>query len=362
MPVRDIQLAEITALGKRKTLPSSVLIEVCYTCNESCIHCCLGNHSTVGLTLEQYSDLFDKMVQAGTFYVILTGGEPFTRTDFMEIVESARKRRLSVTIFTNGTLITDQQITRLRELHIDEVHVSIYSADAALHDSITRTPGSFVKSVQTIQKMLDSGITIRLKCPLMNVTADGIEELKKLANKLGVNIQYTAVITAKNDGSNDTHQCRLAPEQLRKVLSDSEVFAQGEKPIYFRDDLDCIPCDTVFNGGSIDPSGNVYVCNQWRIVGGNILSKPFGLIWKESPIFEQLRAIRLRDLEECASCELFQYCTRCPGLAHLEDGNMLGCSSVARSVAEERKRTGVYPTAVHIFSRPVRKEEGNEVH
>jgi len=357
VPARDIQLTEITALGKRKTLPSSVLVEVCYTCNENCIHCCLDNHSTSGLTLEQYSTLFDQMVQAGTFYVILTGGEPFTRADFMEIVESARKRRLSVTIFTNGTLITDQQIARLRELHIEEVHVSIYSADAETHDKVTRVPGSFIKSIRTIQRMLDSSITVRLKCPLMNITADGIEEIKKLASNLGVNIQYTAVITAKNDGSCATHRSRLTSEQLRAIIPDSDVFTQSSKPIYFRDDLDCIPCDTVFNGGSIDPDGNVYVCNQWRIVGGNVLDEPLGQIWKESPIFEHLRTIRLRDLKECATCELFQYCTRCPGLAYLEDGNMFGCSSVARSVAEERRRAGVYPTAVHIFSRPERKEE-----
>ncbi|HUT96227.1 MAG TPA: radical SAM protein [Candidatus Paceibacterota bacterium] len=152
MPVNNIQLSEITALGKKKIIPSSVLVEVCYTCNERCVHCCLDNHAKPGLTLEQYNQLFDQMVEAGTFYVILTGGEPFMRPDFMEIVKAARKRRLSVTIFTNATLINEQQIAELQYLHVDEVHVSIYSSDAATHDSITRVHESFAKSIATIKK------------------------------------------------------------------------------------------------------------------------------------------------------------------------------------------------------------------
>jgi len=353
VPVNNIQLSEITALGKKDIIPSSVLVEVCYDCNEDCVHCCLDNHAKPGLTLEQYSHLFDQMVKAGTFYIILTGGEPFTRPDFMEIVRAARKRRLSVTIFTNATLLTEQQIAELSSLYIDEVHVSIYSADATTHDSITRVHGSFAKSMAAIKKMLAAGITVRIKCPLMNTTADGIGGIKDLAGNLGVNVQYSTVITARNDGSSDTHQYRLISNQLQTVLSDPDVISQGIEPIYFRENMDCIPCDTVFNGGAIDPEGNVYACNQLRIIGGNVLTQSLGQIWKESPAFKQLRKIRLRDLKECTNCELFQHCTRCPGLAYLEDGDMLGCSSVAKVVAEARKKAGVYPTEAHIFSQPI---------
>lgn len=353
MTVNNIQLSEITALGKKNIIPSSVLVEVCYTCNENCVHCCLDNHVRPGLTLKQYSQLFDQMVRAGTFYVILTGGEPFTRPDFMEIVKAARKRRLSVTIFTNATLLTEQQIITLSSLYIDEVHVSIYSSDATIHDSITRVRGSFVKSVATIKKMLDVGITVRIKCPLMNMTADKISGIKDLARNLGIDVQYSTVITAKNDGNLDAYQYRLTPNQLQTILSDSDVISRGDKPIHFRENKDCIPCDVVFNGGAIDPEGNVYVCNQLRIIGGNVLTQSFGHIWKESFAFKQLREIRLRNLKECTNCELFQHCTRCPGLAYLEDGNVLGCSLIAKTVAEARKRVGVYPTETHIFSRPI---------
>jgi AdoMet-dependent heme synthase len=357
VPANKLGLTDITALGKRLVLPSSVLIEVCYTCNENCVHCCLDRHIKLGLTLTQYSSLFDQMVQAGTFYIILTGGEPFTRPDFMEIVESARKRRLAVTIFTNGTLITDEQIFRLKELYVDEVHVSIYSADSTIHDSISRVLGSFAKSIETIKKMLASGITVRIKCPLMNMTADGVDNIKKLGKELGVDVQYTLAITAKNNGDSDPHKCRLTRHQLFRLLSDPDIVTQGSEPVHVSENLDCIPCETVFNGGAIDPDGNVYVCNQWPVIGGNILETPLLEIWRNSPEFKRIRKIQLKDLNMCKSCHLFQYCTRCPGLAQLEDGDVLGCSSIAQVVANERKRANVFPTEAHIFSQPVRKEE-----
>jgi radical SAM protein with 4Fe4S-binding SPASM domain len=303
------------------------------------------------MSLDQYHRLFDQLVEAGTFFVILTGGEPFVRPDFMEIVEAARKRRLSVTIFTNGTLITGQQIARLRELFIQEVHVSIYSAKPAIHDSITQTRGSFEKSFRTIQRLLAAGIKVRIKCPLMNMAVSGIDEIKTLAKELGADVQFTTTITAQNDGSDATCAFRLTPSQLRKVLIDPDVATQAMEPVHFQENLDCIPCDTVFTGGAIDPSGNVFVCNQLRMIGGNILSAPFGQIWKESSVFNWLRQIKLNNLKECATCNLFQYCTRCPGLAHLEDGDILGCSSAAKVAAEIRKEAGTYPTETHIFSR-----------
>lgn len=351
----ELRLTDITDLGKRLVLPSSVLIEVCHTCNENCVHCCLAQHAKRGLTLEQYENLFDQMVQAGTFYIILTGGEPFTRPDFMGVVEAARRRRLSTTIFTNATLITDDQIERLRELFIDEVHVSIYSADPGVHDSITRIRRSFQRSVGAIRKMRRAGLVVRIKCPLMNMTADGVDDMKRLAAELDVSVQYTLAITARNDGACDTHQCRLRPEQLARLLSDPDIVTQSVEPAHFQENLDCIPCDTVFNGGAVDPDGNVYVCNQWQVIGGNILEQPLLHIWRHSPEFNRIRAIRLKDLAECGSCQLFQYCTRCPGLAQLEDGDVLGCSSIARTVAEERKRIGIFPTEAHIFTHAIGK-------
>jgi len=346
--IKDMGIKDITKLASQKIIPVSVLVEVCYTCNERCMHCCLNEYESLGLTLNQYKRLFDQMVEAGTLFVILTGGEPFTRSDFMDIVRAARSRYLSVTIFTNGLLLNEDIVRELKDLFIQEVHISIYGSNSTLHDGITRTRGSFEKSISTLKALIKEGITTRIKCPLMNKNVEDIENIKKLANTLTTNVQFTSVITAKNNGDSSTHNLRMSMDQRKRALMDSRVESHSSTS---SEKLgESIPCEVVFNGGSIDPKGNVFVCNQLQISGGNILEKSLIEIWRNSPVFRGLREIKLKDLGICISCDLLEHCARCPGLALLEDKDICGCSTIARDNAIVRKEIGVYPNNSHIFS------------
>lgn len=257
----NIEIKDLILLAKKKVIPISVLIEVCYTCNEDCIHCCIDNHKKQGLSLKQYEKLFDQLVEAETFFITLTGGEAFIRPDFLEIVRAARKRRLSVTIFTNGTLLNSNIIRQLKSLYVHEIHISVYSAKPEIHDYITKKHGSFLKSVANIKELRKNNIDVKIKSPLMNITASCKNDLKKLAKDLNADIQFNAVITAKNNGDESTFDLRLTKKELKNVLLDTEVNPQSKHATYIQDNLNCIPCDTTFNGGSIDPDGNVYVCN-----------------------------------------------------------------------------------------------------
>lgn len=347
----EIKIRDITDLAKRLVVPVSVLVEVCYTCNEKCVHCCLDNHNQKGMSLKQYETLFDQMAVAGTFFVILTGGEPFTRKDFMDIVRAARKRRLSVTIFTNGTLLSQKDISDIAALFVQDVHVSIYSPNEKVHDSITQIPGSFRRSTAVIRDMVKVGISVRIKCPLMLANANDINKLVKMAENLGAKMQFATTITARNNGDVSTHKLQISDSQLFKAIKHPAVSENIDVSIRDKNDGNSIPCDTVLNGGAIDPRGNVFPCNQWRICGGNVLRDDFGKIWKQSKVFMALRQIRLSNLIKCQSCEFFNYCTRCPGLALLEDNDICGCSASAKKVAEARVATGVLPTQRHIFSK-----------
>lgn len=347
----NIEIKDLILLAKKKVIPISALIEVCYTCNENCIHCCLENHKKQGLTLKEYDNLFDQLVEAETFFVILTGGEPFTRPDFLEIVNAARKRKLSVTIFTNGTLLNPNIIKQLKLLYVHEIHISIYSTKPEIHDCVTQKNSSFIKSISSIKELRKNNINVKIKSPLMSLTVSNKDELIKLAKSLDTSIQFNTVITAKNNGDKSAFNLRLTKKELKNVLLDPKVNPQSKQTTCFKDNLNCIPCETVFNGGSIDPDGNVYVCNQLKIKGGNALKNSFKDIWEKSENFQELRNIRLKHLYKCKDCNLFSFCTRCPGLALLEDNDLYGCSSVAKIVAETRKELNIYPSESHIFSR-----------
>ena len=71
----------------------------------------------------------------------LSGGEPMLRPDFPEIFEPVAGESAWYTLNTNGTLITPA-IARLLRRKGTKL-VALYGATAAVHDAVTRNPGSF---------------------------------------------------------------------------------------------------------------------------------------------------------------------------------------------------------------------------
>ena len=83
-------------------------------------------------------------------------------------------------------------------------------------------------------------------------------------------------------------------------------------------------------------------------------------IWRNSEAFKKIRSIKLGDLKNCSKYDIFSHCSRCPGLADLEDGDMLGCSSIAKTLAEERQKAKIYPAETHIFNTPIVEKGGDQ--
>ena len=71
---------------------------------------------------------------------------------------------------------------------------------------------------------------------------------------------------------------------------------------------------------------------------GKLRREKFDDIWYHAPQLERLRAIRESQLPICSQCEIRSYCERCPGLALMEGGDMLGAYERACALAEEKAR------------------------
>ena len=92
------------------------------------------------------------------------------------------------------------------------------------------------------------------------------------------------------------------------------------------------------NSLNISPTGDIQTCLGARVTAGNLREAPIAQIWKESPVWEETSSLTLQNLPVCSTCELRQFCVRCHGTAAFEDGDMLGCSSVAYREARLRRQ------------------------
>ena len=340
-----------------KHRPLSVHFDLTYRCNERCVHCYLDHDDQGELTTAECLQVLDDLASSGALFLTFSGGEIFLRPDLYEILAAARRLHFDISLKTNALLVTPERAARLGELGVRRVQISVYSDIPAVHDAITKVPGSLQRTLAAIPILLQHGLQVKLACPLMRENLLAYRGVMALAEKLGVPYILDLTITPMMDGSSGPLAHRASVSSLLPVLRDarlqackpqptsatarpesvwplgSAVSSGIESPAY--QDL---PCSAGHNSCYISPYGDVFPCVQLPQAAGNLRREKFDDIWYHAPQLERLRAIRESQLPICSRCEIRSYCERCPGLALMEGGNLLGAYERACALAEEKAR------------------------
>lgn len=330
----------------RKHIPLKVDWELTYRCNLSCVHCYqAAPDSRKELTFAQCCSALDQLADAGCLFITLTGGEVMLRDDFFDIAGYARKKDFAIRIFTNGTLVDRDRADRISCLHPLSVEISVYAADAAGHDAISGSPGSFEKTIAAFGLLRSRGVHTVLKTTFLRQNIGSFDALRKLSGELGAAFVFSFTVIPAVDSKRDVTQYRISRRQLEELILRrdwmvGDIEAGG---VHVFEPL----CSAGFNSFYISPYGEVFPCVTLRQHCGNISEEPLSGIW-EHKVFRRLRAITLNDLPKCASCGLSYYCDRCAGLAWMEAGDMLGVSTndctlaaVRRKAVMQKKREAV---------------------
>ena len=303
----------------------SATIELTYKCNEHCQHCFIVDENEAELSTNKIKEVIDELKTLNVLNLVFTGGEVFTRTDSFEIFEYAYRSNFAIDIFTNGTLLSDDDIFRLKALWPRSVSFSIYSHIPEKHDTITQIKGSFEKTINTLRKCALIGIPINIKAPILKYTIDDISGIIKLAESLEASIQIGMTIVPKKDGD-------LSPTKLRvdDIKNYQKIIAAGAEYIKGIGDEYELPerTDRICNAGeysiSIDPYGNVFPCNTLLLNLGNVTTSSIKTIWERSETLLHWRKVNSHsNTKECVGCENIDVCVFCPGEALMRTGDPL---------------------------------------
>ncbi len=139
-------------------------------CNLRCAHCYQGSHSGEELDyagllfvlegIKEFFGAFDGRANPNRAkgHLTVTGGEPFIRGDFLDLLQAFADNRSLFTfaILTNGSLIEQATASRLKKLKPSFVQVSMEGGQPT-HDRI-RGPGSFDQTVSAIRRLVEKNI------------------------------------------------------------------------------------------------------------------------------------------------------------------------------------------------------------
>ncbi len=301
-------------------VPIGVHIDVTYRCDLDCVHCYLTDRKRDELTLHEYRRLFDDLRELGTLYLLVSGGEIFHRPDGLEILREARNRRFDVRIITHGGHIDDEVADALAEMKVTSVAMSIYASEPGIHDSVTRVPGSFERTIAAARALRQRGILVGFKFSVMRDNLHQIQATRALAAEVGAGIEISAHIRGDNEGSDALRDLRVDFDEQLAVADCvySAIAGADTLPLFAPDDHTCLAGHASFY---IGPDGTVTPCIDWEEAAGNIRDTPLATIWRESPLFERARLIRRSSFGGCSDCESISVCKLCPARSRRETGD-----------------------------------------
>src|SRR5258706_7500926 len=187
--------------------PVEVSIEMTRRCPLECKHC--YNNLPMGdlparnreLSKEEHFQLIDQLVEVGAFWLLYTGGEIFARKDFLEIYTYAKQKGFLVTLFTNGTLITEKIADYLVEWPPFAIEITLYGRTKETYEALTQIPGSYERCLRGIKLLREKGLPLKLKTVATSINKHEIFAMKQFADDLGVEFKFDGQINPRIDCS-----------------------------------------------------------------------------------------------------------------------------------------------------------------
>jgi len=165
-------------------------------CNLRCKYCMpasgidLCNKNEL-LTFEEMTRIVTILSDLGVNKLRLTGGEPFVRKDFIELLKmfSLNKKLGEINITTNGTNLLPY-LSRLEELNINSINLSIDSLQEKKFHQITRR-NYFSEVYKTFLALLKSPIKLKLNVVVQSeVNTDEIFDFIKLTKDKNIEVRF----------------------------------------------------------------------------------------------------------------------------------------------------------------------------
>lgn len=295
----------------------SLHIDLGLKCDLDCCHCYLDDKRTPEMTTAQVITLFGQAKRMGVLKLALGGGELFLRRDVPELLEEARKHRFAIVLKTHGGTVSERIADAVRDAGVVRVDISVYALDPTIHDYITRREGSLARTMRGIERLQERGVRVRVNCSVMHANRDHYKALYREMIARGVECQLDGSIHGTHSGAMETVALNLTIQEK----ADLEQFKHEE----MQDSPTLRPADPDFHicwagkiSGHVDPDGTLTPCVAFPMPVGNVLETPLDVLWKTSPLLQEIRDVRRKD-RGCGGCSFEHQCNFCPGKAYVEN-------------------------------------------
>lgn len=315
--------------------------ELTYRCNLTCTHCWVNlpagdrRARQRELSPDEIDRIAGEIVDAGGLWLLLTGGEIFIRPDFLDIYRRLKRRGLLLTLYTNGTMITERAADLLAEYPPSLVEVSLYGITPGTYAAVTEVP-ALERCLRGIELLRERRIKIRLKSVVTTANYDEFLDIAAwVKREFGQRFRYDPNINfRKIEGREGMAPARVRVPAAKVVALDRALDAETDDlRETYQDMVDktrqgvdtgrgqyVFECGAGLNSYHIDPYGRLTSCMMVPSIGHDLREGSFREGWDS--FLERVVYLKKTRTTRCDSCAISGNCTSCPGWSLLEHGDL----------------------------------------
>lgn len=335
---------ELTELLFRKAsqlrIPFSGTFELSPVCNFSCPMCYVRKTreevelSERGIfTKEEWLEIARQAKAAGMLYLLLTGGEPFLWDGFWELYEELAQMGFVISINTNGYLVDEAVVARLKNAPPLKMNITLYGASDETYRNMCGIENGFTRVSRAITLLKEAGILVKLNCSLTPDNVQDIEKMVAYAKERDIALQVATYMFPPVRKNPEQIGCnaRFTPEEAakayftyyracygeRKFESYVKAILKNKEPQNLPEDFTCkMNCRAGKATFWITWDGWMTPCGMMTEPKVDMCKKRFADAWKE--IVELSNEIKVSSA--CSTCEKKEICHACAAMAYAETG------------------------------------------
>lgn len=328
--------------------PLSGIFELTSGCNLSCRMCYIripagdGGERQKELSAREWLQLAAEAKENGMLFLLLTGGEPFLRPDFFEIYVPLTRMGFIITLYSNGTLITDSVAQRLALAPPSRTEITLYGATEATYEAITGVSGGYARCCKGIEALAARRVPLLVKTTLTRQNIAELEAMKQMAANWGVPISTGGyLLSMRRDGApSEVEQCRLPAQECVELEAEDLATAHQLDEMARRGPYSGKYANFVCYAGKasfvICSKGEMNPCIDLPKPAARPLEIGFPAAWEQVQKFvdsaPQLAA------QACRSCDSYAFCPICPAYSYLWNRTLEGPVPYICEIARARKQ------------------------
>jgi MoaA/NifB/PqqE/SkfB family radical SAM enzyme len=331
LPTEYVSLMrELLPRAADRRQPIQGIFELTNRCNLSCRMCFVRQSTgdaaerSKELPAAAWLELARQAVDSGMVFLLLTGGEVFLRPDFFHIYTPLTRMGLILTLFTNGTLITENRAARLAEAPPSRTEITLYGATAATYETITGVPGSYARCCAGIEALIRRRLPLCLKTTVTRQNVDELEAMRQMARNWGMPFKAGSLLTKRRDGAlSDVAACRLSAAECvdieaAEIASGSDWTEATLREASLRVERNFF-CQAGKFAFFVNPQGEMNACIALPMPAARPLEIGFRAAWEQLKGYVD-SAPPLGPI--CRACDARIYCLRCPAWSTQETSTL----------------------------------------